>query len=316
MRITLNHIHRSGTIESPLYAKISDNKYIKVIHDNEFFGSDELERFKKKNIHYLYIEKEKARSFFKKQTLAYESEIKNKTLSLEEQLDISLEISTSIQDMSASFGFTEDLEKITKTGIDLALKTMLSNPSLKSLLGNLNLQTGNYLAIHSSRLPYLANHISKMMGWGSDTTAYKMALASFIHDSTLHNPIHAKYQNESELVQHSTETLSKEELENFINHPIKAAEIASQFKGVPSDVDIIIAQHHENCAGTGFPFKINHSLIAPLSCVFIVAHELLCYIEEKGDEFKIDDFIKEKEEKYFAGNFKKILIELALLKLE
>ncbi len=242
--------------------------------------------------------------------------VQSKALPSEKMIDVSDEISFAIQEMAGSFGFSEELEQITKAGIDLALKAIQSSPPLKKLLKNLNLESGNYLAIHSSRLPYLANHLTKMMGWDSESTAYKMAFAALIHDSTLDFNVHASYEHGSKKVEDLNCMLTASEIENFVQHTKKAAEIAAQFRGVPPDVDMIIAQHHETCGGTGFPYKLNHTRIAPLSCVFIIAHELLIYYESHSENFKIEDFIALKQDEYFAGYFKKILVELALFKIE
>ena len=315
-RASIHHLFRFGSVPYPIYARLSEEKYVKVLHENDFFGTDELERFKGKHITHLYLESEHAKSFFKKQMDAFLTLLQNKSLSPDEQIAINDDLTAAIQDMASSFGFSEQLEYATKAAVELALKTINSNPTLRSLLKNIKLDSGSYLTIHSSRLPYLANHITKMMGWDSETTAYKMALASLLHDSTLKNPIHAKYEKESDLLQHAGADLTKHDRSIFLDHPLKAAEIASQFKGIPPDVDIIIAQHHETCDGTGFPFKLNHTRIAPLSCAFIVAHDLLCFYEHAGDQFKIEDFISAKEEKYFAGHFKRILLELILFKMD
>ena len=95
---------------------------------------------------------------------------------------------------------------------------------------------------------------------------------------------------------------------------MKAAEVAAQFGGIPSDVDTIIAQHHENCMGTGFPYRLNHTRIAPLSCAFIVAHDILCYYERVGDQFKMENFLELKQDQYCAGHFRRILLELIFTK--
>ena len=315
IRVAISQLARLGTVNYALYAKLSENKFLKVLHENEFFGTEELSRFHAKKINYLYIDRENGKSLFKILLDKYLQSFQNTNFTPVDLITTCDEISTAIHDMAAGFGFSEELETITKVGVDMALKTISSDPKLKALLENVNIQSGNYLAIHSSRLPYLANHIAKMMGWDSDSTAYKMALASLLHDSTLHNPIHAKYENETDLANASTE-LSQKDYEAFFSHTKRSAELVVQFKGIPPDVDVIISQHHERCDGTGFPNKLNHVRIAPLSCVFIVAHDLLCFYETAKDQFKIEEFIELRQNEYSAGYFKKILIELALFKLE
>ena len=313
VRVSVYLLFRFGTCPFPLFAMLSESKYLKIVHENEAFGKDELERFKKKNISYLYLRGEDALPFFNHQLKNYISLLTN-NLSSTSSITIAEDINYAIHDMASSLGFSEELEKMTKLGVEHALKTMSQAPALNELIKNLNFTSVNYLATHSARLPYLANHITELMGWQFEGTGYKMAMAALLHDSTLLNPIHARYESENELILKAGDGLQKSELENFINHPTKAAEIASKFKGVPPDVDIIIAQHHERCDGTGFPNKINHQRIAPLSCAFIIAHDLLCYYENNQQDFNIQNFIDSKQELYSLGTFRKILASLAGLK--
>ncbi len=314
--IAVEHLFRSGNVPYPLYARLSDQKFVKVINENDFFGAEELDRFRKKKISHLFIQRDHAKAFIQKQIQVYSALVQNNTFKSDERITLGDEIASAVHDLASNFGFSEELENITKTGVDLALKTIATNPSLSSLLKNLNLSSGNYLAVHSSRLPFIANHITRLMEWDSEGTAYKMALASMLHDSTLNVETHTKFEQDLKLLPTAKAKMTKKEYEEFIQHPIKAAEITARFKGIPPDVDNIIAQHHEACDGSGFPQKINYSRISPLSSAFIVAHDLLRYYEEAGVSFSIEDFIALKQEEYFAGFFKKILLELAMLKMQ
>ena len=314
-RISIHLLFRLELIFCPLFAKLSDNKFVKVVNENEIFTLDEFERFENKDIHYLYIENENAKAIFSKLIELYKNRLKDKNITHHEKILISDEISIAIRELASTFGFSEELEQITKTGVEAALKTIASNPPLKDLLKNIDLESENYLAIHSSRLPYLANHIAKMMNWDSEVTVHKIALASLLHDSTLHHSVFLKFKNETEL-KLGVLQLPKEEFDNYYQHPTKAAEIVRNFKGIPPDVDVIIAQHHEKGDGSGFPNKLDHTKISPLSCLFIISHELLCFYEKSGDQFKIEDFISSQENKFSSGFFKKILIQLHSLNLD
>lgn len=314
--IAIEHLYRTGTIPYPIFARLSDKKFVKILNENDIFGSEELERFRNKKISHLFIQRDHAKEFLKRQIEIYSTIAQSKELKTEERIVLGDEISSAVHDLASNFGFSEELEALTKTGVDLALKTISTSTSLMNLLKNLNLSSGNYLAIHSSRLPFMANQITKMMGWDSEGTSYKMALASMLHDSTLNHEIHSKFEHNPRLLTESGSKLNKKEHQDFVNHTINAAKIAVQFKGIPPDVDSIIAQHHENCEGSGFPYKMNYSRIAPLSTAFIVAHDLLCYYEDTGVTFSIEDFIALKQEEYFAGHFKKILQALETFKFK
>ncbi len=76
---------------------------------------------------------------------------------------------------------------------------------------------------------------------------------------------------------------------------------------IPPDVDLLIMQHHELPDGTGFPRHLSAKQISPLGALFIVAHELVHYIYEKGPEFQMKDFLEANIDRYNTGHYKKIL---------
>jgi HD-GYP domain-containing protein (c-di-GMP phosphodiesterase class II) len=88
---------------------------------------------------------------------------------------------------------------------------------------------------------------------------------------------------------------------------LAAAEVAKQFSEVPPDVDLIIAQHHERPDGSGFPRGLSSTYIAPLSAIFIVAHDMTQYAIEKGKAFKAADFLEEFREQYKPSQFRKVV---------
>ncbi len=311
---SIDHLFRFGSVPYPLFAQLTDRKFVKVLHENDFFGTEELERFRKKKITHLYIETKHSQNFFKKQMDAFLALSQNKNLSQAELTVVNEHISSVVQEMSLIFGFSKELEFNTKKTVDQAYHTIISSPVMKGALKNSRMPSGNPLVLHSSRLPYLANHLIQIMGWNSETSALKMAFASLLHDATLNHQIHASYEFDPELIETAKKELSVDQYHHFINHPLKAAEVAAQFGGIPSDVDTIIAQHHENCMGTGFPYRLNHTRIAPLSCAFIVAHDILCYYERVGDQFKMENFLELKQDQYCAGHFRRILLELIFTK--
>jgi len=88
---------------------------------------------------------------------------------------------------------------------------------------------------------------------------------------------------------------------------MRAAELARKFPEIPPDVDLLIMQQHELPDGTGFPRHLSAKQISPLGALFIVAHELVHFIHEKGPEFQMKDFLELNIDRYNVGQFKKIL---------
>ncbi|MBK7963577.1 MAG: HD domain-containing protein [Bdellovibrionales bacterium] len=57
----------------------------------------------------------------------------------------------------------------------------------------------------------------------------------------------------------------------YETHPAKGVEMLRDLKDVSSDVLLIVAEHHENAIGTGFPKRVRDLKISPLSRIVIVA---------------------------------------------
>ena len=75
---------------------------------------------------------------------------------------------------------------------------------------------------------------------------------------------------------------------------------------IPSDVDIIVLQHHERPNGTGFPKGLRSNQIAPLASVFIVAHDIVDQLTATAGQFDLKKFVKNTEALYQNATFKKI----------
>jgi response regulator RpfG family c-di-GMP phosphodiesterase len=152
------------------------------------------------------------------------------------------------------------------------------------------------------------------MKWGSDTTFNKLTLASFLHDICLTNNDLAAISTLEELDKEKAK-FTKQEYDEFKQHPVFAAEMAKKMSEVPPDVDVIIRQHHEKPDGTGFPRGLGHAYIAPLACVFIVAHDLARFTLKSGKDFKIEAFIESAREKYKSAQFKKVMSCIEMMQM-
>jgi response regulator RpfG family c-di-GMP phosphodiesterase len=72
----------------------------------------------------------------------------------------------------------------------------------------------------------------------------------------------------------------------------------------------ILLNHHERPDGKGYPNAIPGNKIPPMACVFIVAHDLVDYLQSGFAYPSIENFLKLNEKEYQAGNFRKIALAL------
>ncbi len=172
---------------------------------------------------------------------------------------------------------------------------------------------GKYITSHSMMLAELSCAIAAQAEMGTPKDFLKLVFASFLHDLSLTDNQLARLSDVNKVM--SSPVFSDEQKRAFQLHPIKAAEYARQFQEIPQDVDTIISQHHELPDGSGFPRKLTHSQISPLSSVFIFAHDLLSFmllnVPAKDRMSMISTFLARNPGKYDKGNFGKITAQVS-----
>ena len=107
---------------------------------------------------------------------------------------------------------------------------------------------------------------------------------------------------------------SAEEKEIFLQHPLKAKEIAQNLQEAPLDTATIVYQHHEKSDGSGFPQGIQSNKIHPLASLFIVSHDLVHYILTNKN-WTLQSFLTKSKSKYKGANFVKVTNILSSLKV-
>src|SRR5690606_8713205 len=154
--------------------------------------------------------------------------------------------------------------------------------------------------------PFIGIAISSKLEWKTDHTNRKLILAALFHDITIKNQEIAKIPS-LEVLKSSEFVISfsEEDRKNYEAHPIEAANLVKEFAEIPPDVDRVILEHHELPDGTGFPRRLNHQRINPLSAVFILSHLIADEIYYEMGKIDINYFLDSKTD-FSRGNFKPV----------
>ncbi|MCM0605116.1 MAG: HD domain-containing protein [Xanthomonadaceae bacterium] len=303
-------------LDAEVFIKLNDMKYIKLMNAGDRFTQDDLDKYtKKKGVEYLYLNAASAEIFTGRYIEELEKIIKRPQAKPDmEQAGVQHEaVFEAVQSMMSEFGFKPQVQQLAKTQIAATMKAIGSAPKLSDVVAQLKKIQGKYGASHSFACAYLACAIASGVKWASETTFHKLNLAAFFHDAPLTNDELAEIQSFEEL-EEKKDKFDEREIQLFKTHTARAAELVRQFKEIPPDVDKIIMEHHERPDGNGFPRKIKANQIAPLSCVFIIAHDLALEMRRKGDDFNLDQFMADQDEYYNHGQFKVVKIGLTVLK--
>jgi HD-GYP domain-containing protein (c-di-GMP phosphodiesterase class II) len=314
-RIRTALLIRVGPLKSDIYIRLSSEKYLKLFNEGDRFDENDYRRYLvDKKLDYLYLKTDECSEFlikFKNDLLKL---LQSEILCAQANPDVLEAVHETTQELISKLGATAEVQEVVKANIQVTVKAIGKSPKLSKLLSGLMIDPKKYVASHSVLLPQIAGVLAMGMEWKSDTTLYKLTLAAFLHDIPLTNQSLAAVTSLTELNRRKDQFTEKE-LKDYKQHPMHASELARQFQEIPPDVDVIVAQHHEQPDGSGFPRGIGHQQISPLAAVFIVAHDLVSCLFDQSKPFVLDEFVEAAKKKYTSGNFKKVLKCLADVKL-
>lgn len=303
--VSIALLHKIFTPEVSLYIQLNENQYIKILKESSIFDAEQVERFNKKNLKFLYIEMYEMKTLITNLRKNIFSQEKWNEINATEAVQ-NLEADWSlILEGSRSFGWSESIKKLAKENIAITLELIKKNPDLKKALDRLKVgASDSLLSAHAYTLIFLTISILKELKWDSQLTVQKITFASLLHDMDLTEPM---FENKLNLIAKGRlfSELHIQTNYQILNHAKTAAEFVTNWSSCPSDVDKLIMQHHEKFDGTGFPNKLNFLNIFPLAGIMLIAEDIV-YLQLTQPDRSIKDYLVEKESYYSRGDFKKI----------
>lgn len=295
-------------LKGDIFIRLSEKKFVKLFHQGDAFDLEDMEKYTlKKGIEYLYIQQKDCAEFIQKYQVDLDLFLnQKKSIPLAEGAQRGLALFETVKELGTQFGFGKEVQNMAKSYVQLTLQTMGKSPSLAQFLDKLGNLQGDYLSTHSTLCSYFSCGIASHLDWASEMTFQKLSLASFLHDIIFENSQLAACETLAEVENGPYSAIEKE---FYRNHPIQISEIVKKFQEVPPDVDVIIAQHHELPEGKGFPRGLHHQRFAPLTCVFMIAHELTQWMLKIGikDESQLQTCVQHLKQKYPSSQFRKVL---------
>jgi len=270
----------------PIYLKISDKKYIKVLNKGSVSENFLSEKTVANDIRTLYIKKTDVHKYIDDYHLLIQNTLDRPELKKNiaiEQVLTTTELLTSVVE---TLHISEKIESLVSENIHSVTELAKDRMELCQIIEAMEKSDSNITAKQIVLLSMIATDIASSLHWVSDITSVKLTYAAILFDC---------YANE-----HNSQYLLDPK-----DHIQKAVKLAENWKSCPSDVSTIILQHHERPNGSGFPNNLDYHRIAPLSAVFIVAHDLAESILKFGKDHLLESWLFAKEKEYSVGNFKK-----------
>lgn len=175
----------------------------------------------------------------------------------------------------ANFTSIAGLQKVSAIVLELT-KTV---SSFDAVMGLLMEMPGNQ-SKHAMATCLIALVLAEEMQVSLKAAQEKIALGALLHDVGL------KFVPKA-ILEKPRHLWTPEDLQIYEQHPIKGVEMLRDLKDVPSDVLLIVAEHHENSQGTGFPKKLRDVKVSPFAKIVILANYFADLVIPQAGEGKI-----------------------------
>lgn len=289
-----------------VYIKMVDGRFVKLFKKGDPVERADIDRYQKeKGIDFFYFKKSEYNEILTQTTTRLEKLANTVPLPEEVIVKEAQKSHAVVKDIVGQLGFTPEAQSIAKSSVAMTVKLIGTKPKLSKILSDLKKKEGSYISSHSISLGTLSCAIAYKLEWHSAATFFKLSLAAFMHDIAISD----KLAQVNDLKSASKDEFTSDELNKIKLHPVHAADYVRKMSEIPADVDQIVFQHHERPDGSGFPRSLTGKFISPLSAVFIVAHDVIEFMRLRPAE-PIEVFLKETEEKYHQGVFRKIWLAL------
>lgn len=287
-----------------IFIKLGEEKYIKLIKENEEGFKDRILNYEEKGVYYLYIENHSYEDFIKKyRELAFQN-LRDTLNSSDNEKIIESQVSCydAVIQMARDFGVNDtvimSIEQCFQSVEMMTKKTKSLNDVIKTIL-----EGNDYISQHSLLLSYIVGQVCSESPWATEQTMNKLVMAAILHDCALKDEKLAKVNI---LDEETMKKLSPNEINIVKNHPLQAASLVAGGKSIYPDVDAIISQHHEQPDQSGYPLGIGSLKISPLSCIFIISREYTDYLLQVSRYGQLNpaELKEEFRSFYNQGNFK------------
>jgi response regulator RpfG family c-di-GMP phosphodiesterase len=283
-----------------LYLEIGTGKFVQVATATNKDMKNVIKHYEPKNVDYFYLEKEDYNTFLQNTKDLLESPVKEEPQNLQEVTFAALDLAFTVaQEQLDALKISKMHQDFVNRSMDRVLTSIKENNDLFKILKNY-LTQDDYLVEHSILNIYFTSYLLNKLNWSNDQTVKQMMYACFYHDLEIRDQRLGKIRSLSELT-------DANEIEIVKEHTKKAGERMEALKGINHDAYKIILDHHELPDGSGFPQGLQSSNTPPMSCVFILSHDVVDFLIENNFQTQyLASKFQEMEATWNQGNYKRI----------
>lgn len=282
------------------YISLGADQFLKIVQGGDLITNEMIKDFEKKKTQYVFI-KSSDLSLFNQQMNSSLLQIYMHDKHLgKTRNEVHLASIENIKLSLKSLGLTEQTLTLANTTVENIISDFKGNVDVWSAIEAKS--DTEYFSEKTMTVSFLCYAMVENLEWNQPKINEKLIMSSLLHDIALSNPELSLVLTQDDV---AYKWLSKNEKQDFLEHPAKAVKLINKSQSLPIDVEKIISEHHERPDGTGFPKGLTSSTISPLSCIFILAEEFCQKLYSGPKDKKTVNFILGNlEENFSSGNFK------------
>lgn len=298
-------VHMSALPED-IFIQLVSGRKLKIFQAGDTITTDDVKRYSRKQVEKLFLKRSAFCWLIKQIDNAVPEILKNPEGVIYIESSPQIAVKEDELPSFAAIPIQEEFMKQLHEKSKEVIAQMKKNKDLVKLLKSFNVNRAQN-AFFKSRIDLvcmISCAVSRELGWMSDAMYEKLIYVSYVHDLTLiENPHLAKLQNAAQLS--SQPSLTKDEQNLFLQHPILVANIITKDTRAPAEAALIVRQHHEKPNGQGFPDKLTHTRIMPTSAVLQISIDLAQYILSNPG-WTMEAYFADSGQQFRGGPFTKI----------
>jgi len=260
--VPMEYIVPNVNLPGDVYFKLSEHNFVIIGREGT------REQFK--NLHFyekiknaIYIKKSDLRKFSSLKVLSANEIMKNNSAPMDQKVDILSHTMASVFTSIHELGFSNESFGNTKFIASSVLRIINDTPKLSILMTLMN-SISTDIVRHSMAVSMVSALIAQSKGWDNPSILEKMALGAILHDIGLK-------EYPADFLEKPRVNYTAEDLEHYQRHAFRGIEILKTVENVPEEVMAIVAEHHENAIGQGYPRGTRDVRLHPFSKVVALA---------------------------------------------
>ena len=273
--IKIDEFYSSSAVLFNIYIKLSDNKYLKILHTGDTFSKDRLDKYKvEKKVEHLYFHNSDRRKFIHYNNFLAKKLIDNVNLPVANKVNILKNVSEKFIEEAFTLGMKPQVIEQGKEVCENVFQLIEKQKDLYSVLKSYQ-DFDPSAFTHAFAVTLYSTAIIKQFEWQSKATIETTAMACMFHDIGM-------TLLPQEFIGLNVKDMTPVQYEIYKKHPELGYQLLENNRGLNHSVKQIILHHHEAFDGTGFPFQKKGNKIPTLANIVCLADDFVhVMIDEK-----------------------------------